>query len=156
MKLKLTTAQQELYSNYQLNGAKLDGNTLTIHNVEVFREHLTILREFLQEQRYTPTQGRERFAAIYLQTKFEKTLANPESAPTSQPVDLTTLLKDTTVYLIGDSDQTFRYVYTNRDGSLHLYGGTTHYKMFRDIHADRLTITRPKSMPKPRDTSVVE
>lgn len=28
MKLKLTTAQQELYQNYQLNGATLDGNTL--------------------------------------------------------------------------------------------------------------------------------
>lgn len=153
MDIRITTAQQELHTRYTLNGATTNTTTLSIHDLDTYRNDLEALRDTLQLEPYTPTQGRYRFAALYLLKKINgHTTHTTTPVPTSDTMEI-----GQTVYLLHQNEgQTFRVQKINSDGSICLYGGTTQYQGFRDIRPADLTHKRPRSMSKIRTADMID
>lgn len=154
LNIKLTTAQQELHTKYSLSGATNHReHYLTITDLDTYRHDLETLLQILQNEPYTHTQSRHRFAALYLLKKI-----NGHTTVTTTPAPADLLIEvGQTIYLLHHNEgQTFTVKSLNPDGSICLFGGTTHYQGYRDIRPENLTHKRPRSMPKIRATDIVD
>ncbi len=154
--IKLTDAQLAIFQSRQLEGAhvvRTEPITLEITDRELFTAQVTAAVEDIMTWKYSEETAREIFATRYLLRKLtgEKPQTVQKEQAKAEPVS-GTVEAGTLVYLIDDNDgQDFKVIKTNRDGSMQIYGGSTHYRQFRDFTTDRLTTTRPAAMPKLRD-----
>ena len=155
MKIKLTPAQLEMFTADSKWTGTLDGNHWHVEpdQVDQFMTELRNQVEHVQTLPYAKF-SRQIFATRYLLTKVEKMVSSGDAAsdmPTSAATIDGTLEVGTVVYLRGSHDESFKVMKYNVDGSVQVYGGTMSAKMFRDFRQERLTLKRPRSMPKPKD-----